>query len=84
MDANLQDLFAVQKGMKLVVREVREEFGVCLFAAGNRSTLKEFSRPCRLGVASLDEEGKLNLSCSHDGFTFRHFVLLSVHRAIQR
>ena len=46
MDANLQDLFAVQKGMKLVVREVREEFGVCLFAAGNRSTLKEFSRPC--------------------------------------
>ena len=57
MDAHLQDLFAEQEGMKLFIREVREEFGVRLLATGDWTPFKESSCPYRFGIARLDEEG---------------------------
>ena len=74
MDAHLQDLFAEQEGMKLFIREVREEFGVRLLATGDWTPFKESSCPYRFGIARLDEEGELNLPYSHDSLARRHYA----------
>ena len=74
MDANLQDLLAVQEGMKLVVWKVGEELGVCLLEAGDRTPLKEFSCPCRFGVTRLDQKCELKFPYSHGGFACRHYT----------
>ena len=84
MDANLPGLLDVQEGMKLVVREVGEEFGIRLLTTGDWTPSIEFSGLYGLGVTSLDEEGELNLPCSHDGFTIRHLLFHSVRCASQR
>ena len=74
MDAHLQDLFAEQEGMKLIIRKMREEFGIRLLAACDRTPFEEFSCPYRFGIACLDEEGELNLPYSHDSFARRHYA----------
>ena len=75
-DTRLHDLLAVQKGVELFLRELSEEFGVRLLAAGDWTPLKEFSCPYRFGVTCLDEEGELNLPYSHGGFPCRHLRIL--------